>query len=130
MRSSTAPRRYHSITTLPSPRSSSSRITRCATVFIISPSSGQRSPDETRIDESRTALPRRLRSPHTRRLMEHTPRQNRWTFALALALAASCAPLTLFSQERVNTGALVGIVVSEDDAVLGEAAVRLARTDG
>ncbi|HUR92135.1 MAG TPA: carboxypeptidase regulatory-like domain-containing protein [Gemmatimonadaceae bacterium] len=50
--------------------------------------------------------------------------------ALALAVVATGAPLELLSQERVNTGALVGIVVAEDDVPLGEVAVRLARTDG
>lgn len=62
--------------------------------------------------------------------MAYTPCQSRCTLVFAIVFAAGCAPLTLFAQERASAGALVGTVVSEESAMLGEAAVRLARTDG
>lgn len=62
--------------------------------------------------------------------MEYTPRQIRRAQLLALISGLLGAPLTLLAQEKVTTGSLVGVVVSEDGAPLGESAIRLARTDG
>ena len=62
--------------------------------------------------------------------MEHTHRQTRWSSLFALLVAAACAPLTLVAQERANTGALAGVVVSEEGTPLGESTVRLTQTDG
>jgi hypothetical protein len=62
--------------------------------------------------------------------MEHTPRQVRWSSPFLFLIAAACAPLTLVAQERVDTGVLAGVVVSEEGAPLSESTVRLTQTDG
>lgn len=62
--------------------------------------------------------------------MARTPRRIRRTSRLALALAFLTAPLTVASQERATTGALAGVVVSEEGAQLSASSILLARTDG
>src|SRR5688500_16011409 len=123
-----ARRPFRSTTTRRSRRSSSSRTTRSGTVSTTSRSCAPRSPEFDLFHFTRPGGP--PGNTARRRRMARTPRQFRWTSLVVLTLAFIGALPTLAAQERPATGALAGVVVSEEGAALSAASIRLARTDG